>query len=322
MIRDTFISAAVSLILSAVFCRIGIPELHKLKFGQYIREEGPERHQKKSGTPTMGGIMIIAAAVLTGLFYAPRYPKMLPVLLFMLAFGLIGFIDDYIKVVKKHNEGLKPRQKLLLQIIATAVLAFYIYRNPEIGTGMLIPFTGNLETGKFLNLGILFIPALFVVVLGTDNGVNLTDGLDGLCASVTVVVCVFFAAAAVKMQIRIAPAAGCLAGALLGFLIYNHYPAKVFMGDTGSLALGGFVSSFALLTQMPLFIIIVGIIYLVEALSVILQVSYFKATHGKRIFRMAPIHHHFELGGWSEWKVVIIFTMITVIASVIAYMGL
>ena len=179
-----------------------------------------------------------------------------------------------------------------------------------------------MKTGKFLRLGILFIPAVFVIVLGTDNGVNFSDGLDGLCASVTTAVAVFFAAVAIREEIPAAPVAGSVAGALLGFLLFNVYPAKVFMGDTGALALGGFVSSFALITRLPLFIVIVGIIYLCEVLSVMIQVGYFKMTHGKRFFRMAPIHHHFELGGWSETRVVAVFTTVTIICSLLAFLGL
>ena len=187
---------------------------------------------------------------------------------------------------------------------------------------MLVPFTGGLDTGFVLNLGILFVPAVFFVVLGTDNGTNFTDGLDGLCSSVTVVTALFFGAAAIRFGIPCAPAAGAVIGALLAFLLYNVYPAKVFMGDTGALALGGFISSSALIMRMPLFIPIVGFIYMIEVISVMIQVGYFKKTHGKRFFRMAPIHHHFEKGGWSETRVVAVFTIVTVILSLAAWLGL
>ena len=321
MIKDTIIAGLAAFALSLVLTKLGIPVLHRLKFGQYIREEGPKDHQKKSGTPTMGGIMFLIAASAVSACYAPKYPKIIPVAAFMLLFGLIGFTDDYIKVVKKHNEGLKPGQKLAMQIAVTAAFAVYLFMHPDISTDMLVPFTGDFESGLYLKLGWLFIPAVFIIVLGTDNGVNLTDGLDGLCTSVTIIVAIFFAAVTIRCDIPMAPIGGITAGALMGFLMYNAYPARVFMGDTGSLALGGFVSSFALMTGMPLFIVPVGIIYLTEAVSVIMQVSYFKATHGKRIFRMAPIHHHFELGGMSETRIVAVFTAVTVIASLLAFIG-
>lgn len=317
MIKDTIISTIIAFAFTAILCPLGIPVLHKLKFGQYIRELGPQEHQKKTGTPTMGGIMFILAIMFTSLIFAGKYPMIIPVALFTLVFGLIGFADDYLKVVKKQNEGLKVWQKLLMQFIATAVFAFYLYNNPSIGTEILIPFTG-----KYTKLGWIFIPFVFFVVLGTDNGVNFTDGLDGLCASVTCAVAAFYAIAAVKLDVQIAPIAGAVAGAMLGYLIWNAYPAKVFMGDTGSLALGGFVASYALITKLPLFIVIAGIIYLCEVLSVILQVGYFKATHGKRLFKMSPIHHHFELCGWKETRVVAVFTVVTILMCLVAYLGL
>ncbi len=317
MIKDTIIAAILCFALTTILCPVCIPVLHRMKFGQYIRELGPQEHQKKSGTPTMGGIMFIAAIMITTAVFAGKYPMIIPVALFILLFGIIGFLDDYLKVVKKQNEGLKVWQKLTMQIIITGVFAFYLYRNPQVGTEVIIPFSGMI-----VKLGWVFIPFVFFVVLGTDNGVNFTDGLDGLCASVTCAVAAFFAVAAIKLDIRIAPIAGAVAGAMLGYLIWNVYPAKVFMGDTGSLALGGFVSSFALMTRLPVFILLVGVIYLVEVLSVILQVSYFKITHGKRIFKMAPIHHHFELCGWKETRVVAVFTIVTIIMCLISYIGL
>lgn len=317
MIKDTIIAAILCFAVTAILCPVFIPVLHRLKFGQYIRDLAPEEHKKKSGTPTMGGIVFIIAIMITAAVYAGRYPRIIPVALFMLVFGFIGFLDDFLKVVKKENEGLKVWQKLLMQFIVTAVFTFYIYRDPDIGTDIIIPFSGAT-----VNLGWLFIPFVFFVVLGTDNGVNFTDGIDGLCASVTCAVAAFYAVAAVKMDIQIAPIAGAVAGAMLGYLIWNVYPAKVFMGDTGSLALGGFVASFALMTRLPVFITLVGIIYLIEVLSVILQVGYFKATKGKRLFKMSPIHHHFELCGWKEPRVVAVFTTVTILMCLVAYLGL
>lgn len=313
MIIDTLIAAAIAFVISTVLCKIGIPVLHKLRFGQFIREEGPESHQKKSGTPTMGGIMFIIAIVISSALFMGKYPRVIPVVIFIVLFGVIGFCDDWIKKIKKHNEGLKSWQKFGLQVVITAIFAIYLYRHQEIGTSIYVPFTN----GILWNLGWVFIPFVFLVVLGTDNAVNLTDGVDGLCTSVTIVVSAFFALFAFKKNIPIAPVAGSVAGALIGFLIFNRHPAKVFMGDTGSLALGGFVSSFALVTRSPLFIILTGFVYLAETVSVIMQVGYFKATHGKRIFRMTPIHHHFELGGWSENRVVLVFTLVTIVLSLI-----
>ncbi len=322
MLKDTIIAYLAGFALCAAACPPCLPLLHRLKFGQYIRDEGPQSHKVKSGTPTMGGITFILATLIAALPFFTKYPMIVPVMLFMAAYGCIGFADDYLKIVKKRNEGLKVKEKLAVQIVVTAVLAVYLYIHPEIGSDMLIPFTGDMETGSYLSLGILYIPAVFIIVLGTDNGVNLTDGLDGLCSSVTIGVAVFFAAVAVMEDIPVAPAAGAIAGALSAFLMFNAYPAKMFMGDTGSLALGGFVAAYALVTRLPLFILVAGFVYFFEALSVIMQVTYFKATHGKRIFKMSPIHHHFELCGWSETRIVTVFTAVTVVLSLLAYLGM
>ena len=292
--------------------------LHKLKFGQFIREEGPESHLKKSGTPTMGGILFLVGILVGSAFYIPDYKKIIPILFVTLGFGLIGFLDDYIKVVMKRNLGLTPAQKMLGQIVITAVFAFYMVNHSGLGTDVIIPFSG----GKEWHLGILYIPILFVVVLGTVNGANFTDGLDGLASSVTVLVATFFTVVAIGTKSGIEPITCAVVGALLGFLLFNVYPASVFMGDTGSLALGGFVASTAYMLQMPIFILIVGLIYLVEVLSVMIQVTYFKKTGGKRIFKMAPIHHHFELCGWSETRVVAVFSIITAILCLIALMAM
>ncbi len=309
-----FLPAIIAFAISVILCPIIIPFLKKLKFGQYIRDEGPKWHQGKSGTPTMGGIVILAGIVITSLFYIKGNTEVVAVLFVTLGFGIIGFLDDYIKVVMKRNLGLKAWQKLLLQIIVTGVFSYYITVYTELGTKIIIPFTH----GETWDLGILFVPFVFFVILGTVNGVNFTDGLDGLASSVTVLVATFFTVIAFYSENNVSPITTATVGSLLGFLVYNVYPARVFMGDTGSLALGGFVATTAIVLRMPLFILLVGIIYFVEILSVMLQVSYFKITKGKRIFKMAPIHHHFEMCGWSETRVVAVFSIITAIMCMVA----
>ena len=321
MINETILAIIIAFAVSAILCPIVIPFLHKLKFGQ-VREDGPQAHLKKQGTPTMGGLVFLTAVVITSLLYIRDYPRIIPVLFMTVGFGVIGFLDDYIKIVMKRSEGLNPVQKLIGQFIITGIFVYYLVCSGEVGTSMLVPFTGGFEHGLYLNLGFLFIPFVFFVVLGTDNGVNFTDGLDGLCTSVTILVATFLTIISIGENSGISPITGAVVGSLLGFLLFNVYPAKVFMGDTGSLALGGFVSASAFMMQIPLFIPIIGLIYLVEVLSVIMQVSYFKATHGKRIFRMAPIHHHFELGGWSETRVVAVFSIVTALLCLVAYLGL
>jgi len=312
------IPVLIAFALSVILGPVVIPILRKLKMGQTEREEGVQSHLKKAGTPTMGGVIILASIVLTSLFYIKDYPTIIPVLFVTVGFGLIGFLDDYLKVVMKRSDGLFPMQKMGLQILVTGVFAFYLVKFTDVPMTMLIPFTD----GKYLDLGILTIPMLFIVMLGTVNGVNFTDGLDGLASSVTVLVATFFTVVAIGTRSGVEPITCAVVGALLGFLLFNVYPASVFMGDTGSLALGGFVASTAYVLQMPLFIIIVGLIYLVEVLSVVIQVAYFKKTGGKRIFKMAPIHHHFELCGWSETKVVAVFSIITAILCLIALMAM
>ena len=294
-----------------------IPFLRKLKVGQTERKE-LESHLKKNGTPTMGGIMILASIIITSLFYVKDYPKIIPILFMTVGFGVIGFLDDYLKVVLRRSDGLLAWQKMILQIIVTGVFTVYMVKYSGVALTMLIPFSG----GKYLDLGWLAIPVLFFAVVGTVNGTNFTDGLDGLASSVTIMVATFFSVVAIGTNAGIAPITCAVVGALLGFLLFNVYPASVFMGDTGSLALGGFVVSTAYMMQMPLFILIVGLIYLVEVLSVIIQVTYFKKTGGKRIFRMAPIHHHFELGGWSETRVVAVFSITTAILCLIALLAM
>lgn len=322
MVNETILAVIIAFVVSAVLCPIVIPFLHRLKFGQQVRDDGPQTHLKKQGTPTMGGLVILSSIIITSLLYIRDYPKIIPVLFMTVGFGIIGFLDDYIKIIMKRSEGLNPIQKLIGQFIITGIFAWYLLHSGEVGIDMLIPFTGGFENGKFLSLGILFVPALFFITLGTDNGVNFTDGLDGLCTSVTILVATFLTIVAIGENMGISPITGAVVGSLLGFLLFNVYPAKVFMGDTGSLALGGFVASAAYMMRLPLFIPIIGLIYLVEVLSVIIQVTYFKKTGGKRIFKMAPIHHHFELCGWSETRVVAVFSIVTALLCMIAYLGL
>lgn len=295
-----------------------IPFLRKLKFGQTVRDEGPESHKAKTGTPTMGGIMFLVAILIVSLFYMKDYPEVLPVTLLAFGFGFVGFLDDYIKVVKKQSMGLRPWQKMALQIAITGLFAFYITNILDLNLAMKIPFFKN----HFIDLGFFNLPLLFLVVIGTDTGANFTDGVDGLCSSVTVVIGLFMAIAVMRIDGGISPSSLIFVGGLMGFLVFNAYPAKVFMGDTGALALGGYVAAMAYIYQLQLFLVIIGVVYVWEVLSVIMQVSYFKATKGKRIFKMTPIHHHFELCGWSETKVVTVFTIVTVICCAIALDGL
>lgn len=312
------ISAAIAFAAAGILGVFIIPVLHKLKFGQSIREEGPQWHQKKSGTPTMGGIIFIAgilAAVIVSLFFGVS-EEMLSVLICALLFGAIGFADDYIKVVKKRNLGLTARQKFLAQVlVAAAFCIFLLYRGKE--TAVMVPFTGFR-----INLGIWFVPVAVFVIVGMVNSVNLTDGLDGLASFISVAVAAFFSAAALKLGATgISLLCAALAGGLCGFLIYNIYPAKVFMGDTGSLFIGGLLSAAAVYLGLEIMFFIAGGVFVIETLSVILQVISFKTT-GKRIFKMSPIHHHFEMCGYKETKIVSMFTAVSVILSVIAYLSL
>lgn len=317
MTYEIVIPVIVSFAISALLGPIVIPFLRRLKVGQTERKE-LESHLKKNGTPTMGGLMILASIIITSVFYVKDYPKIVPILFMTVGFGVIGFLDDYLKVVLRRSDGLLAWQKMLCQIVVTTVFAVYMGCYSDVPLTMLIPFSG----GKYLDLGWGAFPVLYLAVIGTVNGTNFTDGLDGLASSVTIMVATFFSVVAIGTNAGIAPITCAVVGALLGFLLFNVYPASVFMGDTGSLALGGFVVSAAYMMQMPLVIVIVGLIYLVEVLSVIIQVTYFKKTGGKRIFRMAPIHHHFELGGWSETRVVAVFSITTAILCMIALLGL
>lgn len=318
MYQEIIIPALVSFAISVILGPILIPFLRRLKVGQTIRDEGPESHLKKSGTPTMGGLLILTAMTIASLIYMKQYPDIMPILFLTLGFGLIGFLDDYIKVVLKRSLGLRAWQKFSLQIVVTAVFAFYITRYTDVGLACRIPFM----SGQYLDFGIFNIPLLFFVVLGTVNGTNFTDGLDGLATSVTILVATFFTVCAIGLDAPITPVTCAAVGALLGFLLFNGHPASVFMGDTGSLALGGFVAACAYMMNLQLFLVIIGFVYVAEVASVMLQVSYFKLTGGKRIFKMAPIHHHFELCGWKETKVVNVFSIVTAILCLIGLLAL
>ena len=315
--KTAILSAMIAFAVSAAAGPVLIPILTSLKMDQTERALGVKSHLKKAGTPTMGGIMFLLGITIASLVFIWKYPKIGPVLFLTLGFGVIGFVDDYLKVVKKRSDGLFPKQKLALQVVVT--LIFYIcLRMMHISMELRVPFTG----GKMWNIGFFAIPLVFLAVIGTVNGTNFTDGLDGLASTVTAAVCIFFTVASIMLKAGLSPIASAVGGALMGFLLYNAYPAKVFMGDTGSLALGGFVAGTAYMMQMPLYILIVGLIYLIEVLSVMLQVSYFKATHGKRIFKMAPIHHHFELCGWSETQVVARFVILTALLFMIGVLAI
>ena len=312
-----FLAFAISVALSPFI----IPFLQRLKVGQTERKEGVQSHLKKAGTPTMGGLIILISVVVTSLFFIGRFPKMIPVLFLILGFGIIGFLDDYLKVVLRRSDGLYPKQKMLGQIIVTAVFVVYLWIQDPSSLEILIPFSGGkVLSGDWVRIASAVIA--FPAIIGTVNGVNFTDGLDGLATGVTTMVAVFFTAASVTLGAGNEPLTAAVTGALIGFLLFNVYPAKVFMGDTGSLALGGFVAGAAYAMRLPMFILIIGLIYWVEIFSVMIQVTYFKKTGGKRFFKMAPIHHHFELCGWSETRVVTVFTVITALLCVIGLVGL
>ena len=318
----TFRSACaviLSLLIATVVGKRIIRILQKQQVGEEIRDLGLEGQMQKKGTPTMGGVIILLAILVPVILFARLdnvYIQLMIVSTIWL--GLIGFLDDYLKVVLKRSDGLLAWQKFGLQVVVTGIFVFYILNYTNIDLAMRIPFWPD----HYLNLGWLAIPVLFFAVIGTVNGVNFTDGLDGLASSVTLIVAVFFTVVSIGTKSGIEPVTGAVVGGLMGFLLFNVYPAKVFMGDTGSLALGGFVAGAAYMMQMPLFILLIGLIYLVEVLSVMIQVTYFKATHGKRIFKMAPIHHHFELCGWSETRVVAVFSVITAVMCLIALLAL
>ena len=324
------VAAVVAFVISAVIGKFLVPALRRWKAGQSIKEDGPTWHMSKQGTPTMGGLMFILATIIVVLVV--NGPAILSgdwtsviVLVFALVFGAIGFLDDYAKIKKKENTGLTAGQKFLLQLAAAILFIVLLRKCGILSPNLYVPFFGvelHLPWVVYLIFAVL-------VITGTVNAVNITDGLDGLSSSVTLPVCAFFAAAFgwawVKWQqsgtAGMAVFAAALFGGLVGFLLYNHYPAKVFMGDTGSLFLGGAVCGMAFALDLPLILILVGIIYIIETLSDIIQVTYFKATHGKRIFRMAPLHHHLERGGWNEKKVVFVFASISLVFCILAFFG-
>ena len=317
------LAALVSFLVALAVGRFLIPALRAAHLGQSIKEIGPSWHQSKSGTPTMGGVMFIAAIVVATLIFswsdlmAGDYSALF-VLLFALCYGAVGFVDDFAKIRKKQNTGLTAGWKFLLQLAVAIVFIVLLRHFGALSPNLYIPF---LQVSIPLPWPVYMIFAAFVIV-GCDNAVNITDGVDGLAGSVTLPVMVFFAVLAFTWQrTSLSVLAAAVAGGLVGFLVYNFYPAKVFMGDTGSLFLGGMVCGLAFALDVPLILILVGIIYIIETMSDIIQVFYFKATHGKRFFRMAPIHHHFELGGWSEVKVVLVFAGVTVLFCALAWLG-
>lgn len=311
--RALLLTALAAFAIAALLGPICIPFLHRLKFGQSIRDEGPKHHQKKSGTPTMGGILIVIAVILTTLRFASTNVDVLLILFTTVAFGLIGFADDFIKVVKKRNLGLRAGQKLFWQTAVTVVVfvvMWYVRGRSLDGFSVSVPFTSVV-----IPMGIFYLLFLFFVLVGTSNGVNLTDGLDGLLAGCAAIVFIAYAIYAMwHTEYNVAIFCASMVGALLGFLVHNRHPARVFMGDTGSLAIGGALAMVAVLTHTELGLVLFGLVFVVETLSVILQVASFKAF-GRRIFRMSPLHHHFELLGWSEWEVVLGFWLATFLTA-------
>ena len=307
-------TAIIGFLIVVIRDPIFIPMLTKFKFGQTVRDDGPQTHLQKNGTPTMGGVIMIIAILITGLTRAKISQGLIVGLICIVGFGFVGFLDDFIKIKMKRSLGLKAYQKIILQFALALYIAYYQYSASPSATQLVIPFTNHI-----INLGIWYIPFMMIFIIGTVNAVNLTDGLDGLASGVTLIVSCFFILFAVSISNSdVAILAAATAGACLGFLGFNAYPAKVFMGDTGSMALGGAVVAFAVLTNSVLLIPIVGGIYFAEAISVIIQVASFKLT-GKRVFKMAPIHHHFEQCGWPETRVVFVFWITTV---VLAWIGI
>lgn len=322
----TAAAAFLSFGVTALLGKWMVPYLHKINFGQTIRESGPTWHRKKNGTPTMGGFLFIIGMILAAAVCVPLYfrttgqkpyvmgmsTKIAGGLLMACGFGFIGFIDDYIKVIKKRNLGLNVRQKLILQFLVAGAYLFSLYR-AGCGSKMLVPFVGSVDWGVW------YWVVSVLGIVGMVNAVNFTDGIDGLNASVTFFASIAFLVIAGFLQLApVGIFAGAAAGGCLGFLVWNFNPAKVFMGDTGSLFLGGVVCALGFALNVPVLILLIGIIYICEILSVVLQVSYFKATHGKRLFKMSPIHHHFELCGWSEVKICVVFSLVTALCGAIA----
>ncbi|KEJ00286.1 phospho-N-acetylmuramoyl-pentapeptide-transferase [Clostridium botulinum A2B7 92] len=307
-----------SFLLSTIIGLFLIPLFKKLNLGQSIKNGIPINHKKKAGTPTFGGIIFIFSSIITMLFMIKNYNKeLLLVISSLIAFGLIGFIDDTLKKIHKKNEGLTSKGKMILLLFVSSIFAIYSYYNPSIGSIIMFPFTK-----KLFDLRILYIPFIIFYYVSTTNALNLTDGLDGLATSITLLVVTFFTFLSFGMgHYTLSISCGCIAGALLGFLRYNCYPAKIIMGDTGSLALGGAIATIAMILKNPFIVIIVGGIYVIEALSSLIQIVFFK-LFGKRIFKMAPIHHSFELHGWHETKIVSVFSIITTILCLIGFLSM
>jgi len=311
------IAALAAFTINVAISPLILPFLIRLKFGQNIRSDGPQSHLKKAGTPTMGGVMFLISASLVSIFFLQDNPHGLAILFSMIAFGFIGFLDDYTKVVKKRSLGLRAYQKIIGQFAATTMfIAFVLYTNgQEIFSYTIIPFWGEINTGFW------WIPIIYIVMIGGTNSVNLTDGLDGLATGVTALVATFLMIVCYQFANGGVAISGAVLGSLMGFLLFNSHPAKVFMGDTGSLALGGFVTAAAIMLQIPFFLILIGFVYVIEALSVMIQVGYYKMTK-QRFFKMAPIHHSFEISGWSETKVVSFFYVLTAIGCLVGYLAL
>lgn len=321
--RATILPILLAFLMSVLICPVIIPVLRRFKFRQYVREDGPRSHLKKAGTPTMGGIIILLVVSVTVFLFGGEDREALPVLFATVGFGMVGFLDDYIKIILQRPDGLTPWQKLVLQALISILFVYYYLGKAGGEPEILVPFTGGMVHGVYLTMPkSIFAVFCLIVMLGTANGTNFTDGLDGLVSGVTLLVAVFFTIVAAGVQSGILPITTAVVGTLAGFLAFNVYPASVFMGDTGSLALGGFVSACALILKLPLFIVIVGIIYMVEVLSVMLQVGFFRLTGGKRIFKMAPIHHHFEQCGWSETRIVTVFSVVTSLCCLLGLAGL
>jgi len=303
--------------LCVILCPIFIPLLQRLKFGQTIRDDGPKSHLTKAGTPTMGGIVIVLSFAIPTLIFGYASPDAMIILAITVLFGAVGFVDDFIKVALKRSLGLRFYQKIVAQLSISVGFAWYLYAHSDVGTAISVPFI----SGFMLDLGVWYYLLVIFVMVATVNGVNLTDGLDGLASGVTALVTTFFLFIAYLADSGSITALGAAVGALLGFLLFNSHPARVFMGDTGSLALGGFIGAAALILQMPLLIVIVGIVYVAESASVLLQVGYFKLSKGKRLFKCAPLHHHFEMNGWGETKVVATFYIVTAIMCLVGYLS-
>lgn len=322
------VTALVAFLVAERLGKVLIPVLHRLKFGQTIREEGPAWHKSKQGTPTMGGIIFIAAMFITALvamlvcqLWIPGakivtdnhttgdIARLFAGLILSVGFGVIGFLDDFIKVVRKHNLGLTSRQKMAGQLVVSFAYALTMYLTGA--TRMYVPFVGFWEAGLW------FIPIAMFIIVAMTNATNLTDGIDGLCGTVSLVAVLFLLALCGK-AIGYGIMSAAMAGALAGFLVWNFHPARVFMGDTGSLFIGGVLCAVAFGLEQPFLLVLLGFVYVAETLSVVLQVTYFKLTHGKRLFKMSPLHHHFEMSGWSENKIVAVFSAVTVVGGILS----